>query len=969
MTESKTAQWNLKIELLRPTGAEAVFVAIALLVLMVRPASAQQPTAEQLEFFEKQVRPVLVERCYECHSAKEVSGGLRLDSRVGVMAGGDSGVVVVAGKPAESRLIEAIRYTNPNLQMPPSGRLPEAEIDVLAKWIEMGVPDPREEVMASSGPVGMSIEDGRDFWSMQPVADPPLPMVSNSVWANSSIDYFVLEQLEAKGLRPAAEADKRTLIRRVTLDLTGLPPTKEEIAAFVADERPDAYIRLVDRLLASPQYGVRWGRHWLDVARYADSNGLDENLALGNAWRYRDYVIDAFNSNKPFDRFLVEQIAGDLIPSANRETQTATGYLVLGAKVLAEPDREKLTMDTIDEQIDAMGKAFLGLTLGCARCHDHKFDPIKQKDYYALAAIFKSTQTFGPTNTGAIKHWNEYSYTTAEERERLKVVEAEIAAKNAAANKYKGEAVAKIRSDARAKAAEYLAAAAELEPTATLKEVAAVAAPRGLHARILHHCRLHLEYHRDDPLFAAWHQFVAAKVQGSTGTVAACDDESVEAPATSDKSDEASASTKINEHYGKLFDEANRAWEELKKVKADAKALEEERLEQARLALDDASGFLAVPPQPEFAFDEATLAEYYRLMDEARIVESNAPDETSAMGVSDGKIVERLPIHIRGSHRNLGEPIERAFPAVMREDRSAGVFARHQSGRLELAQWMTSSQNPLAARVFVNRLWRWHFGRGLVASTENFGVLGDRPTHPQLLDHLARTFMETGWSIKELQRTLLLSSTYRMASTHADEATCSATDPENLLLWKFRMQRMEAEQIRDSVLAVSGRLDRAIGGKTVPLRNRQFVFNHTSVDHTRYDSLRRAAFLPVIRNNLYTLFEQFDFPDPTMPTGSRNSTVVAPQALLMMNDELVMDSADRFAEQVLKSSDSDEQRMSIAYETAVGRMPSDVELQRALQFVAKRKQATVGDAVQAELTAWSLLCQSLMASNEFIYVR
>ena len=309
------------------------------------------------------------------------------------------------------------------------------------------------------------------------------------------------------------------------------------------------------------------------------------------------------------------------------------------------------------------------------------------------------------------------------------------------------------------------------------------------------------------------------------------------------------------------------------------------------------------------------------------------------------------------------------FRKVFSNDRSSEVFARHQSGRLELAEWMASPQNPLAARVFVNRLWRWHFGRGLVASTENFGALGDRPTHPQLLEYLARTFMETGWSIKELQRSLLLSSTYRMQSSHSDEATCSEVDPENLLLWKFRMQRMEAEQIRDSVLAVSGRLDRTIGGKTVPLRNRQFVFNHTSVDHTRYDSLRRAAFLPVIRNNLYTLFEQFDFPDPTMPTGSRNATVVAPQALLMMNDELVMESADRFAELILKASDSNMHRVEIAYEMAVGRAPSADETQLASQFVAKRLRDVHGDQRDAEVQAWSLLCQSLMASNEFIYVR
>ena len=920
--------------------------------------SREELSPSELDFFEKKVRPLLIERCYECHSAEEVSGGLRLDSKVGVAAGGDSGAVLVAGKPDESRLMQAVRYADRELQMPPSGKLSEAEIEVLSRWIEMGVPDPREvEPARGVSPTGMSIEAGREFWSLRPVANPSLPEVKDSNWASTPIDRFVLAELDAKGLGPAAAADRRTIIRRVTFDLTGLPPTTEEVEAFVADEAEDAYAKLVDRLLASPQYGVRWGRHWLDVARYADSNGLDENLALGNAWRYRDYVIDAFNANKPFDRFLIEQLAGDLVSGADRDTITATGFLVLGAKVLAEPDREKLVMDTLDEQIDATGKAFLGLTLGCSRCHDHKFDPIKQKDYYALAAIFKSTRTFGPTNTGAIKHWNEHSFATAAEREQLKSVEAEIAAKNAAANKFKGEAVAKLRAKAREQAADYLAAAALLKPSATLKEVATVASPLGLHPRILHHCRLHLEYHRDDKLFEAWHQLVA-KVAVESSKCEESEELVLER-----------VSAEIGDFYRKLFAEAEQAWAEAKKAKADTKSLADERLEGARVALNDASGFLAIPPQPEFAFDAATFAEYDRLMEEARLVESKAPDETAAMGVADGVVLASLPLHIRGSHRNLGDPVTRDFPLVMRATEADTVLPRHQSGRLELAEWMASTQHPLTARVFVNRLWRWHFGRGLVASTENFGALGDRPSHPALLDFLARHFMASGWSVKELQRMLVLSSTYQMQSAHADEGKCASVDPENLLLWKFRMQRLEAEQIRDAVLAVSGRLDVAIGGKTVPLRNRQFVFNHTSVDHTRYESLRRAAFLPVIRNNLYTLFEQFDFPDPTMPTGDRAATVVAPQALLMMNDELVMDAADAFAERLLSVSNDDAQRLKAAYGAAVGREPTEAEELRAKEFIAKLKLTLAERGEEAERAAWAVFCHSLMASNEFIYVR
>ncbi len=965
---------------------------------------AAELPAEQLDFFEKQVRPLLVAKCYECHSVKEASGGLRLDSRSAVQTGGDSGPVLGSGD-QPSRLIAAVRYQDLDLQMPPKGKLTDAEIDVLVRWVEMGAPDPRDTAPELvSGPKGMSIEDGRQFWSFQPVGNPIVPQPTDLNWVQSPIDAFILAKLDSAGLKPASPADRRTLIRRITFDLIGLPPTPEEVADFVSDESPAAYEQLIDRLLASPHYGERWGRHWLDVARYADSNGLDENLAFGNAWRYRDYVVDSFNANKPFDRFLVEQLAGDLLKDADRETLTATGFLVLGAKVLAEPDREKLTMDTIDEQIDTTGKAFLGMTLGCARCHDHKFDPIKQHDYYALGAIFKSTQTFGTSNTGAIKHWNEHSFATDVEKEQIKKIDAEIAAKNSAANSYKNAAVAKIRAEAKAKAAQYLAAAALLEPTATLGEVAEVAKPQGLHPRILHYCRLHLEYHREDPLLGKWHelrsavqssaaQSAAAQSTVQTNGLAVSNDIDSSANTTEFGSNAASetvesrdqqlvstqlqsASSAIEQHYHKLFAEVDSALAALREKDPKAATLSDPTLEQARVALNDASGFLAVPPQPEFAFDETTLNEYYRLLEEARLLESSAPDETAAMGVQDAKVLVSLPVHIRGSHRNLGQPVPRDLPKAMLPSDAPATFARHESGRLELATWMASPQHPLTARVFVNRIWRWHFGRGLVASTENFGELGDRPSHPELLEWLARHFMESRWSIKELQRMILRSNVYRMASTHENPSLCQQSDPENTWLWKFSLQRLDAEQIRDAVLAVSGRLDESIGGKTVPLRNRQFVFNHTSVDHTRYDSLRRAVYLPVIRNNLYTLFEQFDFPDPTMPTGSRNATVVPPQALLMMNDELVMDSADRFASQLCTYSSLGAERIVRAYELAYGRPPTTDEVERSLRFVQQANEIASEHAladktkpVDAEQLAWSMFCQSLLASNEFIYVR
>tara|TARA_R110002072_G_scaffold303141_1_gene495707 strand:- start:20565 stop:23378 length:2814 start_codon:yes stop_codon:yes gene_type:complete len=913
---------------------------------------AGRPSKESVhvEFFEKDVRPLLVKYCYECHSEGDVDGGLNLDSKVGVARGGDSGPVVVAGEPDKSLMIEAVRYQNRDLQMPPKGRMSDAEIAILEKWVRLGVPDSRTESQPGTvRPTGMSIEEGRGFWSFKPVANPEVPVVENAGWVQTPIDAFVLAKLEEHHTRPAERADKRTLIRRVTFDLIGLPPTPDEIAAFLADESADAFEKVVERLMESPQYGVRWGRHWLDVARYADSNGLDENLAFGNAWRYRDYVVDSFNNDKPFDRFLIEQLAGDLVPGANRETRTATGFLVLGAKVLAEPDKEKLLMDTIDEQLDTVGKAFLGMTIGCVRCHDHKFDPLKQTDYYALAAIFKSTSTFGDTQTGVIKHWHEYSFATEEELAELKKIDAELAELNSAASSFKNKVTTKLRDDARAKAAEYLMAAADFSPDASLTEVAAIAEPLGLHPRILHHCRLHMQYHADDPVFAKWHEWK------NTAGVAA---------------DE--AAKQIETYYRLLFEKVEAALAEARKKDAKATTIDDETLEPARAALYDLSGFLAVPPKPEFAFDDETLAEYYRLMEKARLAESDAPDEPSVMGVADGTVLTSLPIHIRGSHRNFGEPVAREFPEVMRTSTVRPILPKNRSGRLELAQWMASTQHPLTARVFVNRVWRWHFGTGIVSSTENFGRLGDRPSHPELLDWLARRFMEGGWSTKELHRLILTSNVYQMASSNSDH-TLAEADPENRLLWKFRLQRLEAEQIRDSILAVSGRLNTELGGKTIPLRNRQFVFNHTSVDHTKYDSLRRSLYLPVIRNNVYSLFSQFDFPDPTMPTGSRNATIVAPQALLMMNSDLVMDSADHLAALLMSESLDNSRRINVAYERAFGRLPSPSESKRSLAFISELTSAALADAASvdanAEQSAWSIFCQSLFASNEFIYLR
>lgn len=898
-----------------------------------------------LEFFEKRIRPILLEHCYECHSGEEVNGGLSVESRQQLLAGGDSGPAIRLDLAAESLLIAAVSYENEHLQMPPQGRLAASQVELLREWIERGAPDPRgSSASQKSGrpQAGMSLEEGRQFWSFLPVANAPLPKVKDPQWLQSPIDSFVLSKLEGQGIPPAPMADRSALVRRLYLNLTGLPPSHEEVQLFMADTSPDAYEKLVEKLLATPQYGVRWGRHWLDVARYADSNGLDENIAYGNAWRYRDYVIQAFNSDKPYHRFVLEQVAGDLLPEASDESKIATGFLALGAKVLAEPDMEKLAMDTIDEQIDTIGKAFLGLSLGCARCHDHKFDPVTQRDYYALAAIFKGTRTFSSQRYGAIKYWYEHDLADDAERQAIQKVEAEIAAAKSAASQFKSQAMSKIRKEAQEQAATYLMAAAQLSRDATLVEVAAVAEPLGLHSRILYHCRKHVEIQRAADFYSAWHRL-------------------------------SSDPEAVGKHYQDLFSRLEAALDTAGQSQDQKPDLGNPELEQAKTELNDPSGFLVVPPQPEYAFDSETLQEYYRLMEEARVLESHAADLPAAMGVSDATPTASIPIHIRGSHLNLGEPVARGIPSVMLTSAPGTIFPDHQSGRMELANWLASTANPLTARVLVNRIWGWHFGRPLVSTTENFGVLGQKPTHPELLDWLSYRFMQSGWSIKHLHRLILNSSTYKMSSEHPNADHVQTVDPENELLWKFRIQRLDAEQLRDSVLAASGQIDLRLHGKSVPLRNHQFVFDHTSIDHTRYDSLRRASYLPIIRNNLYTLLEQFDFPDPTMPTGHRQATTVAPQSLLMLNADIILGPSGHLANHLIATIPEPEARLEALFLRLVARPPTESQRLRCIsvlnQLTGPDGLTGTADSPESEGLAWALITQALMASNEFLYVR
>ncbi len=906
---------------------------------------AGEVSADQTAFFEKNIRPILINRCYECHSAEKgkAKGSLTLDSREAILKGGDSGPALIAGQPEKSLLIESVHYKNQDLQMPPKGALPSQEIKLLEDWIKMGAPDPRAVVASKmhGGPRTIDLAEGAKHWAFAPISRPKVPKQAEG---GNPIDAFITAKLAEKGLKLSPEADARTLIRRITFDLTGLPPTPVEVEGFVAERNrnPESALRnLIDRLLASHAYGEKWGRHWLDVARYSDSNGLDENIALGTAWRYRDYVVKAFNDDLPFDQFVIEQLAGDLMKSENVEIRqrriTATGFLNLGAKVLAEPDKDKLRMDVIDEQIDVMGRAFMGLTLGCARCHEHKFDPIPHEDYYALAAIFKSTESFSSDRIGALSTAFEAPMGDFDAFANVKAAECVLDEQKAAIAKLEAEANKKLKDEIHSQAVAYLMNAAALPVAPTLSQVRPVADKAGLRPHILLNCRVWLAANEAHPFFKPWQD--AWRTRGGV--------------------------SHLREYYTLMFKQAST----LKDVKADKGS--ESLLHQARAVLDDPKGFLALPPEPIILYPKAIADKLNAMKDKMMSVQSNLPDLPTALAVTDSpRILKELPLHIRGSHLALGKPVPRGFIQVVQASLKTKppAFKPDQSGRLELARWLASPEHPLTSRVTVNRLWTWHFNQGIVSSLDNFGLLGKKPAHPELLDYLARWFTDKGWSVKAMHRFILTSKTYLQSSEvrHRPDA-----DPENQLLWHFPVRRLEAEEIRDALLHVAGTLDAATGGKTIPRRNREFVFNHTSKDLTTYGSTRRALYLPVIRNNLYELFQQFDYPDPATSTGRRESSVVSPQALLLMNSDLSQKAAEALAKRLFTHEDL-EARIRAACGLAYAREATEADLRRCRDFLTAADgmlASTEADPDKREQQAWALLAQTLLMSSEFIYVR
>jgi hypothetical protein len=804
-------------------GAGLVRVTLVLAGLLAgqvsAPAAEQSDggTAEDLDFFEQRIRPLLVNHCAECHggAGEKTHGGLSLDTRAGWETGGDSGPAIVPGDPDASLLIRAVRYADTALQMPPDGKLSAEQIADLERWVRRGAADPRTGRRAAPGIGG---DEARQFWSFLPVREPPLPEVRDSGWPLSPVDHFMLARMEQAGVRPAPPADRRTLLRRLTFDLTGLPPTPEEMEAFLADPSSQAFERVVDRLLASPRYGEHWGRHWLDVVRYSDSSGNASDYPVPQAHKYRDWVIAAFNRDLPYDRFVREQLAGDLLPGGTAEERydriVATGYLAIARRFGGSRTGEFHL--TIEDVIDNLGKAFLGSSISCARCHDHKFDPFTMRDYYGLYGVFSSTRFPFPGAEVGRRQEDFVPLMPPEEVERL------------------------------------------------------------------------LRPHREQ----------VAALEAEVKRL-----ETAEADAKKSEADDKKAA-----------------------VTAAAKALAD-----GRKKLADA--------------------------------QKNPPVLNAAYAVAEGSPANAR-LQLRGDPKRPGDEVPRRFPEVLGGRELPPETST--SGRLELAEWIVAPDNPLTARVMVNRIWHHHFGRGLVPTPNDFGRRGQPPTHPELLDFLAARFVRDGWSVKSMHRLIVLSRTWQMASEIAAPDGPAVAD----LYGRFSRRRLSAEEVRDALLFVSGNLDETSPGAHPFPEQHTWNWTQHGPFVALYPSRRRSVYLMQQRLRKHPFLALFDGADPSASTAARVPTTTPLQALFIMNDELAHTAASGLAARASAAAPDDAARITVAWRLAVARDPDAEELEQCLQFLDAYRAAVAANEPggDRDAQAWSALGRSLLGMNEFVFV-
>lgn len=920
-----------------------------------------------IDFFEKKIRPVLSEHCYSCHSAeKRQRANLLLDTKEGVLKGGDTGPAIVTGKPDESLLIKAIRYDDPELKMPPKGKLSAEIIADLEKWVAMGAPDPRSGTVKVAHKY-VDVETGRKFWAFQPPKMPAIPQVKDRAWPRNDIDRILLGGLEAKGLKPARNADPATLLRRLYFVLIGLPPTPEEIEQFEKSSSRDpqaAVVGVVDRLLASPHFGERWGRHWLDVARFAESSGGGRSLLFKDAWRYRDYVINAFNSDMPYTQFITEQFAGDLLEAKTPEERyrqlVATAFLLLGPHNYESQDKPILEMDIIDEQIDTMGKVFLGMTIGCARCHDHKFDPIPTKDYYALAGIFKSTKFIVHSN---VSQWTVRPLPVPPEQEIvIKKFDAEIAALKEQLKLAKGNAPKVVAVETGVKGTPI---AVKDLPGIVVDDSQAKKVGNWKYSRFNNNY-IGDGYLFDDRAMKGEKTLTFQPEFTKTGfyevrlaynaSPSRADKVEVRVFHT-DGDDTIYVNQKqpppIDGRFISLgryrFEQGNQWFVMVTTEKANGHVI----ADAVQFLSDDDLKRLSEKPVAKSG-DIAKIAPFHlatvqELEAKLKRLEDAAPARPTTMAVSDADKVSDFYVCMRGNVHNKGETVRRGFLQVA----TVGMMPEigQESGRRELAAWLASADNPLTARVLVNRLWHHAFGAGIVRTADNFGATGELPANPELLDYLAVRFVQEGWSVKKMIREILLSHAFQM-SCDTNEAGVKA-DPENRLLWRMNRRRVDAETLRDTMLVVSGKLDRtSLGDNIKP---------GTTVERDyKFEDTRRSVYTPIFRNRLLEIFEVFDFPDPNIVAGKRNISTVPTQALYLMNNPFVMTQARYAAQAALDRKDADDAaRIEHAYRQCLGRAPTEREREVAIAYVS------AGDD---RLAAWERFYQALFACLDFRYV-
>ncbi|HEX7450365.1 MAG TPA: PSD1 and planctomycete cytochrome C domain-containing protein [Pirellulales bacterium] len=931
--------------------AVAVLIAIGHMALVARAEETAQPGGEgQLEFFEKTIRPLLVERCQKCHGPEKQEAGLRLDRREPALKGGDSGPVIVPGEPEKSRLIEVVRYDG-DTQMPPSGKLPEDELAALVAWVKQGAAWPAEQgdVAGAVGSAANAAQAATDHWAFQPLTRPAPPAVKQQDGCATPIDAFILHELEKQNLTPATRADRRTLLRRATYDLIGLPPTIAEVEAFERDESPDAWSRVIDRLLDSPHYGERWARHWLDVARYADTKGyvFTQERRYPFSYTYRDYVIRAFNEDLPYDRFVVEQLAADRLPLGDdKHALAALGFLTLGRRFMLN------THDIIDDRIDVVSRGLLGLTVTCARCHDHKFDPIPTADYYSLYGVFASS----------VEPDEEPLLGMPEESAAYEQFKTELAARQKAFDDYRAQKLNELAASLRAQAGDYLVGLVRQRSGESASDEAMLSLGKGeLRPRLLQRWRDYLTRTASahHPVFAPWHELAAIAPADFSTRSGEIYSRLAGAPDAAKPVNAAVAAALAQRRpatmmdlaavYSELLAGADKQWTEARAANASLEKLPDAAAEELRQVLygGDSPTVISDEQGPRL-FDRDVKAHLTELKKKIEELEVNSPAAPPrAMALVDAPQPTEPHIFIRGNPARSGEAVPRRFLEVL--SRGERKPFQQGSGRLELAQAIANPENPLTARVLVNRVWLHHFGQALVRTPSDFGTRSEPPSHPALLDWLAGSFIDQGWSIKKLHRLIMLSSAYQQASDERPE--CAVVDPENRLMWRMNRRRLEFEALRDSYLAAAGRLDRKLGGRPIDLWAQPFT-------------ARRSVYAYLDRQDLPGVFRIFDMANPDVSNDQRPRTTVPQQALFAMNSPFVLEQARHVVARPEIAAEVDPtRRLQALYRTVLARSPRPEEIELGLRFVNSPPAAA-----DTKLNAWELYAQALLSANEFVFV-